>query len=76
MTIFVTRYFLPRGVECADTIDSDRALREEWNKNLKQSQRKSDSTSNKKVSFLESLEKDFKDFDQDGIPTKMKVRKW
>lgn len=60
----------PAGVECADTIDSDRALREEWNKNLKQSQRKSDSTSNKKVSFLESLEKDFKDFDQDGIPTR------
>ena len=38
--------------------------------NLKQSQRKIDSTSNKKVSFLESLEKISKDFDRDGILTR------
>ena len=61
----------PAGIECADTTDSDHTLREDWKQLVSSSvEGKMNSPSNKKISFLESLQKDFQDFDQNGVPSR------
>jgi len=60
---------LPAGVETAvDTADSDRAMREKWENRIRTAVKKEQTTRQKKISFLESLERDFVEFDQDGVP--------